>query len=91
LIPLVRSLAYNLRTRPLVELHGAAMARAVLGRLHELGCTCAGELSPHLDPVGYGRIGPDFLPGVQGAHDVHFVAASRNPDDLPAGWEEWHG
>jgi FkbM family methyltransferase len=91
---LLRGAASLLRRRHpklVVELHGAAVAREVLGLLHELGYTCAGKLSPHLDPAGYGRIGPDFLPRVQGPYDVHFVAAALDPDDLPTGWEERHG
>jgi FkbM family methyltransferase len=88
---LLRGAADTLRQwgpRLVVELHGAAVAREVLGLLHELGYACAGKVGPHLHPTGYGRIDPAMLSRVEGLYDVHFIAASRDPADLPAVWED---
>lgn len=74
--------------RLVIELHGAAVAREVLALLHELGYACAGKVEPHLHPSGYGRIDPSMLPRVKGLYDVHFIAASRDPGDLPAAWSD---
>ena len=73
--------------RLIVELHGAAVAREVLELLHAHGYACAGKVREHLHPTGYGRIDPSMLPRVQGLYDVHFIAASRDPADLPADWQ----
>ncbi len=72
------------RPRLVVELHGAAVAREVLGLLFDQGYACAGKLAGHLHPAGYGRIDPSMLPRVKGLYDVHFIAASHDPADLPA-------
>ncbi len=73
--------------RLVIELHGAAMAREALELLHAHGYACAGKVSEHLHPTGYGRIDPSMLPRVQGLYDIHFIAASRDPADLPADWQ----
>jgi FkbM family methyltransferase len=86
---LLRGAAGTLREwgpRLVVELHGAAVAREVLGLLHELGYACAGKVGSHLHPTGYGRLDPSMLPRVKGMYDVQFIAASRDPGDLPAAW-----
>ncbi len=77
--------------RLVVELHGAAVAREVLELLHAWGYTCAGKVGEHLHPSGYGRIDPSMLPQVKGLYDVHFIAASRDPADLPADSQEMSG
>jgi FkbM family methyltransferase len=77
--------------RLVVELHGAAVAREVLELLHARGYTCAGKVGEHLHPSGYGRIDPSMLPQVKGLYDVHFIAASRDPADLPADSKEMSG
>jgi FkbM family methyltransferase len=77
--------------RLVIELHGAAVAREVLELLHAHGYACAGKVGEHLHPTGYGRIDPSMLPRVQGLYDVHFIAASRDPADLPADWQSGGG
>jgi FkbM family methyltransferase len=86
---LLRGAAGTLRERGprlVIELHGAAVAREVLSLLHDLGYACAGKVDPRLHPAGYGRIDPSMLPRVEGMYDVQFIAASRDPGDLPAAW-----
>jgi FkbM family methyltransferase len=77
--------------RLVVELHGAAVAREVLELLFAQGYACAGKVGGHLHAGGYGRIDPSMLPRVQGLYDVHFIAASRDPADLPADWQAGDG
>jgi FkbM family methyltransferase len=77
--------------RLVIELHGAAVAREVLELLHAHGYACAGKVGGHLHAAGYGRIDPSMLPRVQGLYDVHFIAASRDPADLPADWQSGGG
>jgi FkbM family methyltransferase len=72
--------------RLVVELHGAGVAREVLELLFAQGYACAGKVGPHLHPAGYGPIDPSMLPRVRGLYDVHFIAASRDPANLPADW-----
>jgi FkbM family methyltransferase len=74
--------------RLVVELHGAAVAREVLGLLFTQGYACAGKVGGHLHPAGYGRLDLSMLPRVEGLYDVHFIAASRDPADLPAEWRD---
>jgi FkbM family methyltransferase len=77
--------------RLVIELHGAAVAREVLELLHAHGYACAGKVEGHLHATGYGRIDPSMLARVQGLYDVHFIAASRDPADLPADWQSGGG
>ena len=88
---LLRGAAGLLRERGprlLVELHGAEMARDVVTLLCELGYACAAKVAPHIHPSGYGRVDLSVLSRVAGLYDVHFLAASRDPGDLPELWEE---
>jgi FkbM family methyltransferase len=91
---LLRGAAETLRARGprlVVELHGAAVAREVLELLHAHGYACAGKVAEHLHATGYGPIDLSMLPRVQGLYDVHFIAASRDPADLPAEWQTGGG
>jgi len=74
-----------------VELHGARVAREVLAFLDDLGYACAGKVEPHIHPGGYGRVDRSVLPRIQGEYDIHFLAATRNPAELPAGWTAGSG
>jgi len=71
------------RPRLLVELHGAEVARAVAERLLDLGYTCRGAVVPEIDPSGFTTVSRALLPKIRGLYDLHFLAASMNPDDLP--------
>jgi FkbM family methyltransferase len=87
---LLRGAAGLLRDRGprlLVELHGAGMARDVVTLLHDLGYACAGKVAPHVHSGGFGRVDPSLLGRVEGLYDIHFLAASRDPADLPASWK----
>lgn len=72
--------------RLLVELHGAEVAREVVAFLDGLGYTCAAKVAPHIHAEGYGPVGPSLLPQVEGLYDIHFLAASKDPADLPESW-----
>jgi FkbM family methyltransferase len=72
--------------RLLIELHGAAVARRVLSILDGLGYACVAKVSPRIHPGGFGPVGPAILSEVEGLYDVHFLAASRDPKDLPVSW-----
>jgi FkbM family methyltransferase len=69
--------------RLVVELHGAAVAREVLCRLADLGYSCVAKVSSRIDPRGFARVDPSLLPAIEGLYDVHFLAAARDPMDLP--------
>jgi FkbM family methyltransferase len=71
------------RPRLLVELHGAEVARQVAGLLLDLGYTCRGAVVPELDPSGFAPVTRELLPRVRGLYDLHFLAASMDPADLP--------
>jgi FkbM family methyltransferase len=73
--------------RLLVELHGAAWAREVIGFLTELGYYCRGKVEPHLHASGYGPIDPSHFPRIEGLYDVHFLVAARDAADLPASYD----
>jgi FkbM family methyltransferase len=72
--------------RLLIELHGASQAREVLSLLDDLGYTCVARVGPHIDPSGFSRIDVSTLPRIAGLYDIHFIAATRDPADLPASW-----
>lgn len=74
--------------RLLVELHGAGMARDVVTLLDGLGYACVAKVTPRIHAGGYGRVDPTVLPRVNGLYDIHFLAASREPADLPDSWQE---
>jgi FkbM family methyltransferase len=87
---LLRGAAGLLRDRGprlLVELHGAGMARDVVTLLDGLGYACVAKTAPHLHAGGFGPVDPSLLGRVVGLYDIHFLAASRDPADLPASWE----
>lgn len=71
------------RPRLLIELHGADVTCEVLPLLDELGYASAGKVSQSIDPSGYTRVDASLLPKVNGPYDVHFIAASPDPADLP--------
>lgn len=71
------------RPRLLVELHGAAIARAVAELLLDLGYTCRGAVVRDLDPSGFTAVTRALLPKIRGLYDLHFLAAAPDPDDLP--------
>jgi FkbM family methyltransferase len=81
-----RAVLRERRPRLLIELHGAEVAREVLSLLDELGYACAGKVGAGIDPSGYARVGAATVPRVAGLYDVHFVAASPDPADLPDSW-----
>lgn len=86
---LLRGAAGLLRERGprlMVELHGAAVAREVVKLLAALGYACAGKVAPHIHAKGYGPVNPSVLPRVEGLYDIHFLAASKDPSDLPESW-----
>jgi FkbM family methyltransferase len=72
------------RPRLLVELHGAAQARAVLPVLDVLGYSCVAQVSLEIDPSGFARVDSTLLPRIAGLYDVHFIAAASDPADLPS-------
>ncbi len=74
--------------RLLIELHGAEMARDVVTLLDGLGYSCVARVAPHVHRERYGPVGPLVLPRVEGLYDIHFLAASRDPADLPGSWKE---
>jgi hypothetical protein len=64
------------------------MVHAVLPLLTDLGYACVGQVGTHIDASGFSALDPAVLPRVAGLYDVHFIAASREPADLPASWEK---
>lgn len=74
------------RPKLVIELHGAAVAREVLTILEDLGYACAAWMSERLNPDRYGRVDSSVLPRVEDLYDIHFVAATGDPEELPAAW-----
>lgn len=71
------------RPRLVVELHGAEVARQAAELLLDLGYTCRGAVLPKLDPSGFTPVTRELLARVTGLYDLHFLAASMDPADLP--------
>ncbi len=69
--------------RLVVEVHGAEKAREVYRVLTTSGYACAGRVGPHLAPSGYCRLDASIIEGVRGPYDLHFLLASKSPEDLP--------
>ncbi|HEY2739640.1 MAG TPA: FkbM family methyltransferase, partial [Thermoanaerobaculia bacterium] len=70
--------------RLLIELHGAAVAREVLSLLADAGYSCVAKVSERIDSSGFAAVGPATVPRIEGPYDVRFIAAARDPRDLPA-------
>jgi FkbM family methyltransferase len=84
---LLRGAARLLRERGprlLIELHGAAVAGEVLSLLADAGYSCVAKVSDRIDPSGFAAVGRSTVPRLEGPYDVHFIAAARDPRDLPA-------
>ena len=73
----------NHHPRLVVELHGADVAREVATLLLDEGFSCRGWMIPALAPSGYGPVTRELVPRIRGLYDLHFLAASMDPDELP--------
>jgi hypothetical protein len=60
------------------------VAREVLSLLADSGYSCVAKVSERIDPSGFAAVGRDTVPRIEEMYDVHFIAAARDPRDLPA-------
>lgn len=74
-----------------IELHGADKAKAVFAILSDLHYRCAAKVSHRLDCSGYCLLNDSIVDAARDFYDIHFLLASKKPDDLPAAVRVFEG
>ena len=70
--------------RLLIETHGVRPIRECLAVLFEHGYAIAGCVPDRWHPDRHQRLTPNVLESIADQYDVHFIAAAKDPRDLPS-------
>jgi FkbM family methyltransferase len=81
----------NKSPKVLMELHGADKAKQAFTFLSRLGYCCAAKVSTRLDGLGYCKLNESLVERAQDLYDIHFLIASKAPQDLPDRLEPFRG